>query len=130
MKANLASGFRPLFITTLASADPQPYVALLAEVTEQQGVVAGDWERNYGGIIPAAESWRILFDFVKSRPADELTSGKLDPSLNALERAEWYNSGQPCELYALYLNHGLVSRAKEFRITARKKAPSFTTGCL
>jgi hypothetical protein len=29
------------------------------------------------------------------------------------------------ELYALYLNRGLVSRAKEFRNTARGRAPYF-----
>ena len=50
-------------------------------------------------------------------------------SLDALERMNWYNSGQPCGLYALYRDHGLVSRAKEIRGTARKRAPSLTTGC-
>lgn len=66
---------------------------------------------------------------MKSRPADELTSGRFDRSLDALERMNWYNSGQPCGLYALYMKNGLVSRAKEFRITARERAPSLTTGC-
>jgi len=128
MKATLASDFRPLFVNALASADPGPYVAMLAEVIEQQGVAPGDWPAgwNYGGLIPAGDSWQILFDYVKSRPADELTAGKLDRSLDALERMNWYDSGQPCGLYALYLNHGLVSRAKEFGTTARKRAPSFS----
>jgi len=126
MKANLPSGFRPLFINALASSDPQPYVAMLAEVMEQPGVLQGEWKRPagwaYGGLDPGADAWRILFDFVKSRPAAELTTGKLDPSLNALERAEWFNSGQPCDLYALYLKHGLGARAKEFGNAAREKA--------
>ena len=118
-------------IYALASANPGPYVPLLAEVIEQQGVAPGDWPAgwNRGGLIPAGDSWQILFDYVKSRPADELTAGKLDRSLDTLERINWNDSGQPCSLYALYLDRGLVSRAKEFRITARKRAPSLTTGC-
>jgi len=127
MEANLASDFRPLFVNALASRDPQPYLAMLAEVIEEQGAGRSDWKRpenwNYGGTIPAADSWQILFDFVKSRPAAELTSGKLDRSLDALERIHWLSSGQPTVLYALYLNRGLVSRAKQFRDTARKSVP-------
>jgi hypothetical protein len=128
MEANLTSDFRPLFVNALASRDPQPYVAMLAEIIEQvQGKVRPDqmeptnWK--YGGTIPAADSWRILFDFVKSRPAAELTAGKLDRSLDALERMHWFSSGEPTELYALYLSRGLVSRAKQFRDTTRKSAP-------
>ena len=116
MKANLASDFRPLFINALARGDPQPYLAMLAEVIEQQLQPANWW----GGLIPAGDSWQILFDFVKSRPAAELTAGDLDRSLDALERMQWYSSSQPRDLYALYLRRGLVSRAKQFRDTTRK----------
>jgi hypothetical protein len=116
MKANLASDFRPLFINALARSDPQPYLAMLAEVIEQQLQPANWW----GGLIPAGDSWQILFDFVKSRPASELTAGDLDRSLDALERMQWYSSSQPRDLYALYLRRGLVSRAKQFRDTTRK----------
>jgi len=127
MEANLASDFRPLFVNALASGDPQPYLEMLAEVIEQQGVGPSDWKRpenwNYGGTIPAADSWRILFDFVKSRPAAELTAGKLDRSLDALERMHWFGSGGPTALYTLYLSRGLVSRAKQFRDTTRKSVP-------
>jgi hypothetical protein len=127
MEANLASDFRPLFVNALASDDPQPYLEMLAEVIEQQGAGPSDWKRpenwNYGGTIPAADSWRILFDFVKSRPAAELTAGKLDRSLDALERMHWFGSGEPTSLYALYLSRGLMSRAKQFRDTTRKSVP-------
>jgi hypothetical protein len=81
MKANLNSSFRPVFINALASADPQPYVAMLAEMIEQgHDEIRGyqfertDW--SFGGTIPSSESWQILFGFVSSRPAEELTSGK------------------------------------------------------
>jgi hypothetical protein len=50
-------------------------------------------------------------------------AGKLDSSLDALERMRWYSSGEPTELYALYLSRGLVSRAKQFRETTRKSGP-------
>jgi hypothetical protein len=125
MEANLTSDFRPLFVNALAFRDPQPYVAMLAEIIEQvQGKERPDqmeptnWK--YGGIIPATDSWQILFDFVRSRPAAELTAGKLDSSLNALERMHWFSSGPPTELYALYMSRGLVSRAKQFREMTRK----------
>jgi len=127
MKANLASDFRPLFVNALASADPEPYLAMLAEVIEQQGKEPSDWKRpenwNYGGTIPSADSWRILFGFVRSRPAAELTAGKLDRWLDALERMHWFGSGEPSALYALYVSRGSVSRAKQFRETTRKSVP-------
>jgi hypothetical protein len=127
MEANLASDFRPLFVNALASGNPQPYLAMLAEVIVEQGAGPSDWKRpenwNYGGTIPAADSWRILFDFLKSRPAPELASGQFDRSLDALERMHWYSSGDPVALYALYVNRGLESRAKKFRDATRKTAP-------
>jgi HEAT repeat protein len=119
MKANLASDFRPLFINALARGDPQPYLAMLAEVIEQQLQPANWW----GGLIPAGDSWQILFDFVKARPAAELTSGNLDRPLHALERMQWFSSSQPRDLYALYLRRGLRARAKQFRDTTRKNLP-------
>jgi HEAT repeat protein len=119
MKANLASEFRPLFINALARGDPQPYLAMLAEVIEQR-LQPADW---WGGAIPASDSWHILFDFVKARPAAELAAGNLDHSLDALERMQWFSSQEPRDLYALYLRRGLVSRAKQFRDTTRKSAP-------
>jgi hypothetical protein len=120
MKANLASDFRSVFVNALAQGDSQPYLASLAEIIEQQAQPAPPW---WGGAFPAGDSWRILFDFVKSRPAAELTAGKLDRSLDALERMHWFSSGEPTELYALYLSRGLVSRAKQFRETTRKSGP-------
>ena len=57
------------------------------------------------------------------RPATELTAGKLDSSLNALEQMSWGSSGEPTELYALYVTRGLVSRAKAFREASRKSVP-------
>ena len=120
MKAHLGSDYRPLFVNALARKDPQPYLAQLAEVIEQR-LRPGDW---WGGSIPAGDSWKILFGYVKSRPAAELTSGKLDRSLDALEKMEWFGSSEPRDLYALYLRRGLPARARRFR-DAVKKAVSF-----
>jgi hypothetical protein len=119
MKANLASDFRPVFVNALARSDPQPYLRMLAEIIEQQPQPANWW----GGALPATESWEILFGFVKSRPTTELAAGKLDRSLDVLERMHWSSSGGPTELYALYLSRGLVSRAKQFRETTHKSVP-------
>jgi len=76
--------------------------------------------------IPGYDSWQILFDYVKSRPAAELTGGDLDRLLDALERAHWFGSAEPTELYALYVSHGLTSRAREFRIATRRSIPFAT----
>jgi hypothetical protein len=34
----------------------------------------------------------------------------------------WFGSGEPTELYALYVSRGLVSRAKQFREITRNSA--------
>jgi hypothetical protein len=112
MKANLTSEFGPLFVNALARSNPQPYLPILAKIIEQRSQPA-DW---WGGYTPAVDSWDILFDYVKARPAAELASGKLDRCLDALEQSP----PQPPELYALYLNRGLMSRAKQYRDAIRK----------
>jgi hypothetical protein len=61
-------------VNALAQGDPQPYLATLAELIDQRSQPP-DW---WGGMLPADDSWHILFDFAKSRPAAELTAGKLD----------------------------------------------------
>lgn len=116
MKAHLASDYRALFVNALARRDPRPYLPLLAEVIEKR-LQPGDW---WGGAIPAGDSWKILFGYVKERPAAELTTGKLDRSLDALERMAWFGSSEPRNLYALYLVRGLPARAKRFRDAVRK----------
>jgi len=119
MKANLTSQFGPRFITALAQRDPQLYLAPLARMITQSSQPTD----SLVGFIPAGESWDILFDFIKSRPAAELAAGKFDPSLQALESMHWLSSGEPVRLYALYLSRGLVSRAKQFREATRQSAP-------
>jgi len=116
MKAHLASDYRPLFINALARRDPQPYLAQLAEVIEKRLQPTRWW----GGAIPAGDSWKLLFGYVKARPAAELAAGTLDASLDALERMQWFSSSEPRDLYALYLRRGLTARAKRFRDATRK----------
>lgn len=118
MRQNLYSDFMALFVNALARRDPQPYLPQLAEVIERRRAPA-DW---WGGTIPAGESWSILFAYVKGRPAAELAAGKLDRSLDALERMEWFSSSEPRDLYALYLRRGLTARAQRFRAAVKKTA--------
>lgn len=120
LKANLGLEFRALFINALARADPRPYLALLAEIIEQQLQPTNWW----GGFIPAGDSWAILYGFVKSRPAPELASGALDRSLDALERMQWFSYAEPRALYALYLSRDLRARAQRFRDATRKSLPN------
>lgn len=116
LKANLATDFKPLFVNALARRDPAPYLAELAEVIEKRLMPQHFW----GGAIPAGVSWTILYEYVKARTAAELASGKLDRSLDALEKMQWFSSSEPRSLYALYLVRGLKVRAKRFRDGARK----------
>jgi hypothetical protein len=116
MKAHLGSDFRALFVNALARKDPQPYLSELAEVIEKRLQPSSWW----GGFVPAGDSWSILFGYVKGRPAAELAAGKLDRSLDALERMAWFGSSEPRDLYALYVRRGLASRAKQFRAAAKK----------
>jgi hypothetical protein len=83
---------------------------MLAKVIEQRSQPADWWG------VPAVDSWDILFDYIKARPTAELASGKLDRWLHALEQSP----PRPTELYALYLNRGLILRAKQFRSAIRK----------
>ena len=116
LSAKLGSDFRPLFINALARTDPAPYLPLLAEVIEKR-LVPKDW---WGGMIPAGDSWGILYGYVKARPAAELTQGKLDRSLDALEKMQWYSSSEPRNLYALYVLRGMTARAQKLRAATRK----------
>jgi len=108
--------YHSLFVNALASHDPAPYVADLQEIIVQNKQPSRFW----GGRIPAADSWDILFKFVQSRPAEELRSGRFDDALNALERLKGFGSSEPRDLYALYLQRGLADRAKTFRQECRR----------
>lgn len=116
MRANFGSEFGPLFVNALARGNPQPYLPLLAKIIREQPQPA-DW---WGGTLPAADSWKILFDYIKSCPSDEFTHGELNRWFDALQQSP----AQPTDLYALYLSHGLVTRAKQFR-TAMRKSPGY-----
>lgn len=119
LAAHLGGDFRPLFVNALARRDPTPHLALLAEVIEKQLRPSAWW----GGRIPAADSWEILFEHVKARPAAELVAGRHDRSLDALEHMRWFSSAEPRDLYALYVRRGLPARAQAFRAAMRKSGP-------
>lgn len=121
LRANADSEYRVLFINALAAAnnaeDAAAYISALARTIEGNLQPARFW----GGRIPAADSWDILFKYVQSRPAEDYRSGQLNPALDALEKAHWWSSSEPRDLYALYLQHGLTDRAKAFRAKCKKE---------
>ncbi len=116
MMANLGSDYKPLFVNLLAQQDPKPYVAQLAEVIEKHLTPPGWW----GGATPAGVSWSILFAYVCKQSAADVTAGKFDSSLAALERMPWFSSSEPRNLYAFYVVRGLPKRAAQFRTTMTK----------
>jgi hypothetical protein len=115
LAANLSTTWKPLFANALASKDPIPHLAQLAEIIEKQ-LVPEHW---WGGSTPAGVSWQLLYSYVRSQPVADLKAGKLDRYLAALEKMRWFSSSEPRKLYALYVMHGLP-RAKTFRATMKK----------
>ena len=47
--------------------------------------------------------------------------GKLNNVLDALESPEYFSSSEPRDLYAMYVQHHMNKRAKEFRASCRKR---------
>jgi hypothetical protein len=121
LKAKLTTPWKPLFVNALAQKDPAPYLADLAEVIAKK--LSPD--RYWGGTIPAGVSWTILFGYALARPPAELTAGKHDRWLDALEKMDWFSSSEPRKLYALYLVRGLTPRAKKFRDAMRKNKTGY-----
>lgn len=120
LKANMENpDFKSVFVNALAESNPDPYLDSLAEIIEKRLQP----NRFWGGRIPCASSWDILFKYMQSRSADDLKSDKLSRYLDALERMQGYGSSEPRDLYALYLQRGLTDRAGKFREECRK---SFT----
>jgi hypothetical protein len=115
MTKHLAGDYRALFVPALAHRDPKPYLAMLGEIIVKQPRPANWW----GGTIPEAEAWSILFSYVKAQ--SDLSA--LGASLDALERMHWYTSSEPLNLYAFYLTRKLTARAKQFRAAVKQAGP-------
>lgn len=105
--------FKSVFVNALAESDPEPYLDALAEIIEKRLEPTHFW----GGRIPHARSWTILFEYLQGRSADELDSGKLDRYMDALEKAQFHSSSEPRNLYAFYVKHRMTDRARRFRDT-------------
>jgi hypothetical protein len=116
---SIATTYRPLFINALARKAPASYIAELAEVIEKR-LEPDLW---WGGTIPAQDAWTILFGWAKTQSAADVAGGKLDTTLDSLERMNWNSSSEPRDLYALYLVRGLTARARRFRETAKRTIP-------
>jgi hypothetical protein len=110
--------FKPLFLIALARQQPADYLDALAKAVKENANPRQFW----GGEIPAFTCWHILFHYLQSCPADDLSSGKLDRYLNAMEKVGNYSSSEPCYIYAFYLQRGMNERAKSFREAAKKAA--------
>ena len=111
--------FKPIFVNALSESDPQPYLQDLAEIIEKRL----DPEHFWGGRIPYARSWDILFAYVKRQDTQTLESLALTRCLNALEGAKFHGSGEPRDLYALYVEHKMTDRAVRFRNKCKTAIP-------
>jgi HEAT repeat protein len=107
--------FRSVFVNALAQANPQPYLDELADIITRRLQPRRFW----GGRVPYADSWDILFKYVRDQDLTQM--GKY---LDALENAKFWSSSEPRDLYALYVKSGMDRRARAFR-EACKESISF-----
>ena len=112
LKANLDHpDFKSVFVNALAEANPEPYLDSLVEIIEKKLEPHNFW----GGQIPYWTSWQILFKYIRGLGDESLRSGNLDKYLDVLENAQMGSSGPPRDLYALYVRHKMMERARRFR---------------
>jgi HEAT repeat protein len=117
LKASLGfEEFQPLFLLALARPNPGAHLEALAKVVEEKTTP----ENSDGGQIPAFTAWQMLFRYLRDRPVKELTAGKWNRYLNALEKVGQYSSSEPRDIYAFYLRSGLRQRAVQYRAAAKK----------
>jgi HEAT repeat protein len=120
--------YKTLFVNALAGQDAEPYLDSLGLII-RKGMQPGYW---WGGRIPWGVSWEILFFFAQKQPAEKLKTKIMNGVFDSLEspltsspdNPRYYSSSEPRDLYALYLQRGLVERARKFR-QACKKAFSY-----
>jgi len=116
LKANIDNqDFRSVFVNALAEKNPEPYPGDLAEIIEKRLEPRNFW----GGQAPYTLSWHILFTYIQGQNADLLKTGKLDRSLDALEKTKFWGSSEPRDLYAFYIKHKMIERAQKFRETCK-----------
>jgi non-SMC mitotic condensation complex subunit 1 len=113
LRANLNNeDFGPLFLNALAENDPQPYLDALAKAIEQRTKPRNESGGGYTDLI----AWDILFKYLQAQPVDQITSGKSDRYLDAMETVD-YRQVLPY-VYAFYVQRGMTDRAKRFRLRA------------
>jgi len=71
--------------------------------------------------IPQYTSWTLLMEYVESLPPADVTAGKCDRWLDALEFPPDIGSGPYQTLYRFYVARGLKDRGKAFRAEAAKR---------
>jgi hypothetical protein len=119
-KANLNNQeFSPLFLLALARENPAPYLdGLVKEM--KQNAVPENWA---GGETPWFAARQILFKYLQAQPFEEVTSGKMDRYLDAIDKAALNTNGVAIYIYAFYVQRGMTERAKAFRQAAQKAFP-------
>ncbi len=118
-RANLGNEeFQPLFLVALARETPAEYLEGLAKAVEENQEPREFW----GGQVPAFTAWEVLFKYLQRQSADDIRAGRFDRYLDAIEKVGSYSSSEPRDIYAFYLQRGLVERAKKFRAAAAKAA--------
>jgi HEAT repeat protein len=113
--------FRASFINALALADAKPYLDDLAQIVQDNQ----EPKLYFTAQMPVYTSWLLLKDQIQTRTPEELAGGKLDKYLDALENPPNIGSGPVTELYRLYLEKGLTTRAANFRDRVKEKWPAY-----
>jgi hypothetical protein len=115
LRANIEdSDYKAVFVNILASENAKPYVGMLSDIIQKRQSIL------WAGTIPYAESWDILFKYLKTQTSETLQSGQFNNQLEVLEKAEIFSSSPPRDLYQFYLKNGLNDRAAKFREYIRR----------
>lgn len=104
-----------MFLIALASRDAGPYLDALAKAMEEKPTPTNGWGGNTDLAV-----WEILFKYLQNQPFDEVTSGKFNRYLDAMEQVGNYSSGYQRDIYAFYIQRGMTERARAFRSKADK----------
>jgi hypothetical protein len=131
-------GFRPAFLCKLAETHTAPWLTNLVEMLEQRRVRI-EKEVEVSGVPQKKEylkarltlsgnafkCWNILYGYLHELPPEAFANGKMNRTLDAMERAGTTGSQEPMRLYELYRTKGLPERAAKYRQENNNQAVGF-----
>ena len=105
--------FGPLFLIALAGDNPADHLDQLARTILADKPIKS-WNSLYNSSYFCQT---ILFDYLRTVPHDQFSSGKYDGLLDALAYKASRSDGYVIDLFCFYINRGYKDRAEKLRQT-------------